>query len=117
MKRWAAWMAGLVALLAASSAEARATFGPVAGVLVLPGDSLATYDFESADALVGAEIVQWNTNSPNYYPTLDLKPIMAGSDVSSRIVGVADAVEGQHAIRLGDGLTGFGITDPQVLGK
>lgn len=110
MKRLTA-AAGVVGLLAFSSeAHARATFDDSVHALRLKGDALKTYDFESPDGLVGAELTQW-VSGQSFYPSLTRTPITSIDQVAGLLTGADDAVEGGHALRLGQGGQGLAITD------
>lgn len=115
MKRLA-WAPGLLVLFAVHSAHARATFDPAVNGLRLGKDALKTYDFESAEALVGLDLVAWGEGQGGW-PTVERTPIAKTDDVADRLTRAADAVEGSHALRLGDGKKGLAITDPALFAQ
>lgn len=111
---------GLLAALALSShahdARARAELDPAANGLRLPKDGLRTFDFETAEGLVGLQRATW-LKSGNF-PQLERTPIVAPADVASMLTsGGDDAVEGSHALRLGKDGTGLAITDAALFAQ
>lgn len=113
MKRLA-WASGLLVLGLPLTAHAGGQFDPALNGLRLNPDALRTYDFETADSLVGAELATW-ANSQGY-PRLERSKIASGDEVQDRLTSAADAIEGAHALRLGDG-KGLAIADPSLFAQ
>jgi hypothetical protein len=110
MKR-IAWGASIAVLLAGSFAHARGTYEPSVNGLKLGQTSLKALDFESGEGLVGLELATW-TEGQGGWPALTRTKIAKADDVANRLTeGGADAIEGGHALRLGDGGNGLAITD------
>ncbi|HEY8074227.1 MAG TPA: hypothetical protein VIF62_08960, partial [Labilithrix sp.] len=105
-----------VLFVAPTAAEARSTFDADAAVVRLPQDALRTYDFESPDSLVGLELGVWDKSGN--FPVLTISPIAQASDVATRVTtDIGDALEGGHALRLGDHATGLVIRDAALFDR
>lgn len=116
MKR-IAWGASIAVLLAGSFAHARGTYEPSVNGLRLGSSALKKIDFESGDGLVGLELATW-TDGEGGWPALTRTKITKADDVANRLTeGGADAIEGGHALRLGDGRSGLAITDPSLFAQ
>lgn len=112
MKRLA-WASALFVVLGLPlTAHARADFDPALGALRLPADALKTLDFESAEGLAGVELTSWAEGQG--YPKLERAKITSATQLGDRLT--ADAIEGAHALRLGDG-KGLAITDPALFAQ
>ena len=115
--RRAAGAAGLLALLSLPlDAYARAEFDPATNGLRLKNDALKTFDFETADGLVGVELASW-VRSSGYqgYATTSEHGCSAPRRLPIRLTPAADAVEGSHALRLGADGKGLAIVDDVAL--
>ena len=101
MKRLAWPLASLAVLALPLTAHARADFDPALnGLRIAPG-ALKAVDFESAEGLVGLEITTWASGQG--FPKLERTKITGAEQLEDRLTSAADAIEGEHAIRLGDG--------------
>lgn len=111
------WGASIAVLLAGPIAHARGTYEPSVNGLKLGTSSLKTIDFESGEGLVGLELATW-TEGEGGWPALERTKIAKADDVANRLTdGGADAIEGAHAMRLGDGGNGLAITDPALFAQ
>jgi hypothetical protein len=110
MKRFSLVVAMAALLAAPSIADARSTFDAGAGRVKLPKDTTRSFDFESPESLVGLELAQWTDSGG--FPTLVRTPITNPADIATRFTtGDDDVLEGSHALRLGENLTGLVIRD------
>ena len=115
MKRLVWASALLVVLGLPLTAQARADFDAARGSLVLAPGALKTLDFESIDGLAGVELTSW-AESQSYFPALERVKITSADQLEGRLTSGADAIEGSHAIRLGDG-KGIAITDEALFAQ
>jgi hypothetical protein len=113
--------AGLLAAFAAplsfsADAHARADLDPAVNGLRIPKDALLVYDFEDAESLVGLQRAAWLKTLNQ--PELERTPITAAADVASLLTaGGDDAVEGRHALRLGQDGAGLAIIDAHLFAQ
>jgi hypothetical protein len=108
---------GLLAALALSpDARARAELDPEVNGLRLSKDTLRTYDFETAESLVGLQRASWLKSSSQ--PEVQRTPIVSAADVAPLLTaGGEDAVEGSHALRLGKDGAGLAIVDASLFAQ
>ncbi|MDF2692439.1 MAG: hypothetical protein K0S65_822 [Labilithrix sp.] len=116
MKRLVSAPALLVVLALSATAYARADFDPALnGLRITPG-ALKAIDFESAEGLAGVELTSWAETQGYAYPQLNRTKITGAEQLGDRFTGAASAIEGSHALRLGDG-NGIAITDEALFGQ
>lgn len=114
MKRLAWPLVSLATLGLPLTAHARADFDPALnGLRIAPG-ALKTVDFESAAGLAGLEITTWAESQG--FPKLERATITSADQLGDRLTEAADAIEGSHALRLGDG-KGLALTDEALFAQ
>lgn len=106
----------LVALLSRGTAEARGTFDAESGSVRLSKTALATFDFEGTSNLGGIELATW-VEGQGGWPALERAPLAKEPSLEGRLTTCEDAIEGTHALRLGDAGRGIALTDPSLLQK
>jgi hypothetical protein len=116
MKRSLGLATVLVLLALPLTAHARADFDPALNGLRLKGDALKTFDFESADSLVGVELGSW-VRGQGYLPKLERTKIEKPEDVGDRLTNAVDAIEGSHGLRLGADGKGLVIADQALFAQ
>lgn len=103
----------VVAVLAASSSSSAAELDSSVNGLVLSTEALRTVSFEDAKTTsTQVRLTTWQRAS-GFLPTL----VLAGADASAieaRQTARADAIEGRHGLRLGDGSHGVAIVDDEL---
>jgi hypothetical protein len=116
MKRLGVASGLLAALVFSPDAHARAELDPVLNGLRLSKDTVRTFDFETAESLVGLQRASWSKSGNQ--PSLERTPIAAASEVASLLTaGGEDAVEGSHALRLGKDGVGLAIVDATLFAQ
>lgn len=122
MKRLAlgsATLSALFALLALPpTASARGTFDAgLNGIRLDKAKTLRTYDFESAESLVGARRARWIESDG--FPDVEQTPITNAAEVAGSLTdeaAIGDAIEGKHAFRAKGG-EGLAIVDPALFSQ
>lgn len=114
MKRLA-WASGLLVVLGLPlTAHARADFDPAVNGLRINTGALRTYDFETAEGLFGAELTTWASGQG--FPKLERTKITSADQIADRLTEAADAIEGAHALRLGNG-KGLAVVDEALFAQ
>ncbi len=114
MKRLS-WPLPLLAVLGLPlTAHARADFDPALNGLRITSGALRTVDFETAEGLLGLELTTWADTQG--FPQLERTKITSAEQLGDRLTDAADAIEGAHAMRLGDG-RGLAIVDETLFAQ
>jgi len=114
MRRLAWSLASLVVLGLPATAYARADFDPARNGLRIPPGALKSVDFEDAGGLVGLELTTWASSQG--FPELERSKITSADQIGDRLTEASDAIEGAHALRLGDG-KGLALTDEAIFAQ
>ena len=105
----------LAALFLPGLASAESTFDDAVGLVRLPTDALRTWGFESNESVAGLELASWDLVVGKVFHGDKTVATLTPDVLAARLTtDPGDAVEGAHAIRLGDAYAGLAISDPDL---